>query len=66
MNQNQDSYVQECRAGEHFLGKADPVMARLIKDHGPCELEESGLSLFHNLASAVIAQQLSVKVASTI
>ena len=66
MKQNQDHHITACCAGEHFLSKEDPVMARLIEQYGPCELEGSGHSLFHSLASAVIAQQLSVKAASTI
>lgn len=54
-------------AAEQHLRKADPVMDRLIGKHGPCSMWESReSSLFHSLASAIIAQQLSVKVADTI
>ncbi|MCF7817444.1 MAG: hypothetical protein K9M54_06150 [Kiritimatiellales bacterium] len=42
-------------------------MDRLIQRHGPCRISESGGStLFHSLASAIIAQQLSTKAADTI
>jgi DNA-3-methyladenine glycosylase II len=41
-------------------------MARLIERYGPCPVRCSGKSMFHNLASAIIAQQLSVKAAETI
>ena len=46
--------------------KGDPVMKRLIKEHGPCRIHAVNGSLFHHLASAIIAQQLSVKAADTI
>lgn len=50
-----------------YLRKVDPVMKRLIEIHGACRIG-SGKSetLFHSLASAIIAQQLSVKAADTI
>lgn len=54
-------------AAERHLRKADPVMDRLIVRHGPCGLgTPNGHSLFHSLASAIIAQQLSAKAADTI
>jgi DNA-3-methyladenine glycosylase II len=54
-------------AAERHLRKTDPVMDRLIAEHGPCGIRESRTSsLFHSLASAIIAQQLSVKAANTI
>ncbi len=54
------------RKAERHLAIADPVMARLIKKHGPCGIHVSNGTLFHHLASAIIAQQLSVKAADTI
>ena len=66
MTQKLINHQKACRAGERFLSKTDPVMKRLILEHGPCDLEGSNHSLFHNLASAVIGQQLSVKAAATI
>lgn len=42
-------------------------MGRLIKKHGPSQMWASkDTSLFHNLTSAIIAQQFSVKAADTI
>ena len=66
MMQTMDTYQRECRAAEQHLRKADPVIGRLIKRHGPCRIGESGHTLFHSLASAIISQQLSVKAADTI
>ena len=66
MMQKMDTYQQKYRAAEKHLGKADPVIGRLIKLHGPCRIGDSSHTLFHSLASAVISQQLSVKAASTI
>ena len=66
MKHKQDHHQTECRTAENHLSTADPIMKRLIAEHGPCELEGSRHSLFHSLASAVIAQQLSVKAAATI
>lgn len=52
--------------GEQYLAKVDPVMKRLIEQHGSCGIHALKHSLFHSLASAVIGQQLSVKAANTI
>jgi DNA-3-methyladenine glycosylase II len=55
------------REAEKHLKKADPVMAKLIRKHGPCPIAESKTgTLFHMLSTAIIAQQLSVKAAATI
>lgn len=55
------------RAAERYLRKVDPVMNRLIGEHGPCGIGNTSPSpMFHHLASAIIAQQLSVKAADTI
>jgi len=52
---------------ERHLSKADPVMRRLIREHGACPIAKRNTgTLFHSLASAIIAQQLSVKAADTI
>lgn len=55
---------------EHHLKTVDPVIARLIKSHGPCTLySERGLmnrSGFHAIAWAIINQQLSVASARSI
>ena len=57
---------QVYRAAERHLRKADQVMDRLIKLHGPCRLWEPSGTLFHSLASAIISQQLSNHAAFTI
>lgn len=51
---------------ELHLRAADPLMARLIDNHGPCALSEPPPSHFHTLIKTVIDQQLSVKVAQRI
>lgn len=46
--------------------RKDPVMARLIKRHGPIELKPRRASTFQSLTQAIIHQQLSGKAAGTI
>jgi 3-methyladenine DNA glycosylase/8-oxoguanine DNA glycosylase len=48
------------------LREADPVMARLIDEVGPCRLEPTGASPFRALARSIVYQQLSGKAAATI
>lgn len=52
------------------LRKADPVLDRLIANHGPCTLYDSNSlihkSKYHVLVWAIINQQLSVKSAQSI
>jgi DNA-3-methyladenine glycosylase II len=54
------------RAAERYLRKVDPVLARLISQHGPCSLMQAPKPHFHTLVWAVINQQLSVKAAQSI
>ncbi len=54
------------RTAERFLQKADPVLARLISQHGPCRLMQAPKPHFHTLVWAIINQQLSVKAAQSI
>ena len=58
------------RKAESVLQMSDPVIARLIEQHGPCTLlSEKGLihtPHFHVLVWAIINQQLSVASASSI
>jgi DNA-3-methyladenine glycosylase II len=54
------------RAAERYLQKADPLLARLISRHGPCELMQAPKPHFHTLVWAIINQQLSVKAAQSI
>jgi len=54
------------RAAERYLQRVDPVLARLISRHGPCELMQSPKPRFHTLVWAIVNQQLSVKAAQSI
>ncbi len=50
-----------------YLSAADPVMARLIHEHGPCKLQhEPWRSPFQSLVQAVAHQQLNGTAANTI
>ena len=50
-----------------LLLRRDPVLASLIRTHGPCGLADGiGIDYFAALARAIIFQQLSTKAASTI
>lgn len=51
---------------ERHLAQVDPVMARWIREHGPCTLGRTRRDHFQVLASAIISQQLSTKAADTI
>jgi DNA-3-methyladenine glycosylase II len=49
------------------LAKVDPVMRRLIRAHGPCDIAPRlGRSPFESLASAIAHQQLNGTAAATI
>ncbi|MCI0749620.1 MAG: DNA-3-methyladenine glycosylase 2 family protein [Nevskiales bacterium] len=54
------------RQAERHLSRADPVLARLIRAHGPCTLGRRPADPFHTLATSIISQQLSTRAASTI
>jgi DNA-3-methyladenine glycosylase II len=51
---------------EKHLIKVDPVMARLIRRHGPCTLGRRRADPFHTLMTSIVSQQLSTKAADTI
>ena len=54
-------------ASLQFLSKNDPVMRRLIRSHGPCELQpKARRSPFESLAMAIAHQQLNGTAANTI
>ena len=54
-------------AALEYLSAADPVMARLIREIGPCQLEpETWRSPFQSLVQAVAHQQLNGTAAETI
>jgi 3-methyladenine DNA glycosylase/8-oxoguanine DNA glycosylase len=48
------------------LKSADPVLARLIEEVGPCRLEPTQWSPFQALVRSIVYQQLSGKAAATI
>lgn len=58
--------MRQIRAAERYLARADPVLARLIRQHGPCTLMRDPGPYFHTLVWAIINQQLSVKAAQSI
>ena len=52
---------------EQFLAGADPVMGRLIRQHGPCGLQpQARRQPFESLARAIAHQQLNGTAAETI
>ena len=54
-------------AAHKHLSKNDPVMKRLIREHGPCAIEpELRRSPFQSLVQAVAHQQLNGTAANTI
>lgn len=58
---------QQLRAAERELAASDPVMAQLIRRHGPCDrLRRHSQPAFHALVRAIISQQLSTKAANSI
>jgi len=54
------------QVGERCLRRADPILAELIRRHGPCTLMLDPKPHFHTLVWAIVNQQLSVKAAQTI
>jgi DNA-3-methyladenine glycosylase II len=52
------------RATAH-LEKADPILARIIRQHGPCAIQLNR-RYFYSLVEAILSQQLSIKAAATI
>lgn len=51
---------------ERYLMRRDPVLARVIRQAGPCGLRPRRKPAFQVLATSIISQQLSVKAAATI
>ena len=54
------------RNAEKYLTAADPIMKRLIAEHGHCPLAEREFEPFHMLANSIISQQLSTVAAASI
>ncbi len=53
------------RKAVNHLKKSDPVMRAIIERIGPCRMQ-FGLPQFHNLAEAIVYQQLNGRAAETI
>jgi len=54
------------REAERQISRSDPVMKRLIAEHGSCPLAKWEYHPFHTLVTSIISQQLSAKAADTI
>ena len=54
------------RAAERHLVTTDPVMKRIITNHGRCTLKAGGMDLFNALVRIVVSQQISGKAANAI
>ena len=54
------------KVAQSHLGRADRIMAKLIRTHGPCSLAKRSFDLFHTLVVPIISQQLSAKASDTI
>lgn len=60
-------FTTALRAGESVLARADPVLRKLIRDHGPCGLAPNWRrSPYESLVRAIMHQQLNGKAAATI
>lgn len=59
------SWKQTVDAAEAQLRAADPILAELIAQHGPCAITPH-TDYYQQLVRAIIGQQLSVKAAATI
>jgi len=55
----------QLKKGVAHLKRNDPILLRIIKDHGECTLIPSK-TYFQNIVRSIISQQLSVKAAATI
>lgn len=52
-------------AAEKHLRRVDPVLAKLIREHGRCSIKPDR-RYFQSLVEAILSQQLSIKAAATI
>ena len=54
------------RAADH-LGRVDPVMARIVREAGPCRLElDRGPGHYAALVESILYQQITGKAAAAI
>ncbi len=61
------AYETTLREGESFLARADPLLRKLIRTHGPCRLSPDWRrSPYEALVRAIMYQQLNGKAAATI
>src|SRR5689334_8024383 len=63
---NSTPLAQQIRQAESHLSAVDPVLAPLIRRHGPCTLGQKARDPFHILCTSIISQPLSTKAADTI
>ncbi len=64
---SRSTYAARLALAEKHLSKADPLMRRLIRAHGPCALQPHWRrSPYAALVQAVVYQQLNGKAAATI
>jgi DNA-3-methyladenine glycosylase II len=65
--QNQSGQATDYARAHRVLARRDPVIADLMRRHGPCGLADvQHADPFRALVHAIIAQQLSTKAAATI
>lgn len=65
-NSKQPLTEKTVREAERHISRSDPVMKRLIAEHGSCPLAKWEYHPFHTLVTSIISQQLSAKAADTI
>lgn len=63
---NSTPLADALRLAERHLSTVDPLMGKLIRRHGPCQLGTRRRDPFHTLCTSIISQQLSSKAADTI
>lgn len=54
------------RAAERHLAQCDPILGRIVQNHGRCTLKANGADLFQALIRIVVSQQISGKAANAI
>lgn len=67
MGETSARFELSLREGERVLARADPLLRKLIRAHGPCGLSPNWRrSPYESLVRAIVYQQLNGKAASTI
>lgn len=67
MSARQAGFAEQLRLAERHLGRADPLMRRLMRRHGPCTMAPNWRRTpYQALVSAIIYQQLAGRAAETI